>query len=101
LQNHLYFPILVDVNPFPSPSMLFGSKKSGKAPDPNLVAVHWVVVLLYLLVTIAAGVGVYKSHLLSSGATFGTTSGSLSIIAFVLSLTVLLKAVCCSGCCKK
>lgn len=76
--------------------MFFGDKK--KDSSPCAATVHWVVVVLYLVVTVLSGVGVYKAHFLSSGMTFGTTSGSLATIAFVLSLTLLKKSLCC--CCQ-
>ena len=57
----------------------------------------WVFSSLLLLASVASLIGVYKSHFLSSGATFGTTSGSLALIAFVLSVTLWKKSMCC--CC--
>jgi len=75
---------------------MFGKKS--KDGDP-FTSVYWVVTVLLFLAMLAAAIGVYKSHFLSSGATFGTTSGSLSIIAFVISLMFWSKA--CGCCCKK
>jgi hypothetical protein len=74
--------------------MVFGSKKKGSS---QCAFTYWVVVALYLFAAVLSGVGVYKAHFLSSGMTFGTTSGSLAIVAFVLSLTFLKKSLCC--CC--
>ena len=75
---------------------MFGKKSKG---GDSYTSMYWIVTVLLFLATLAAAVGVYKSHFLSSGATFGTTSGSLSIIAFVISLTLWSKAFCC--CCGK
>lgn len=54
------------------------------------------------LATIASLLGVYKAHFLSTGLAFGTTSGSLALIAFAITLVAFSKAVhsCCpcSGC---
>lgn len=54
----------------------------------------WSVVLAALatLCTLVAIAGVYKAHVLSSGLTFGTSTGSLSIIALAISLFLLKKA---------
>lgn len=48
---------------------------------------------LAAIVAIAALVGVYKAHVLSTGLAFGTTSGSLSILALTFSLFLLKKAL--------
>lgn len=56
-----------------------------------------VAMVVYLLTTVAAGVGVYKAHMLMAGATFGTSNGSLSLIAFAISISLLHKA--CKKCC--
>lgn len=52
---------------------------------------------LLLLTTLASLVGVYKSHFISAGATFGSTSGSLALIAFAINVMFLVKAMkhCC------
>lgn len=53
--------------------------------------VHWVIAVIILLSAIASVIGVYKAHFLAGGATFGTTNGSLSIMAMVVSLAFLAK----------
>lgn len=50
---------------------------------------------LATICTLAALGGLYKAHVLSSGLVFGTTSGSLSILAVVASLFFLKKT--CDG----
>jgi hypothetical protein len=59
-----------------------------------------VVAILLFLASVAALVGVYKSHVLSSGFAFGTTSGSLSLIAFAVSVTLWMSQMrnCVSKC---
>ena len=42
---------------------------------------------------IAALVGVYKAHVLSSGLTFGTSSGSLSLAALAFNLFLVKKVL--------
>lgn len=55
------------------------------------MALHAVVAVILFVAAIAAVVGVYKAHVLSSGLAFGTTSGSLSIMALSLVLTCWMK----------
>lgn len=72
----------------------FSKKKSGLCSF-----CEWLSVVLTALATIAAlaaVAGLYKAHVLSSGLTFGTSTGSLSIIALVASLLFLKKA--CDAC---
>ena len=57
-----------------------------------------LVALVLFVTTIIAFVGMYKAHVLNAGLTFGTTSGSLSIIAFLLSFLMCIKQFQC--CCK-
>jgi formate-dependent nitrite reductase membrane component NrfD len=59
-------------------------------------ALNWLVCLVLFLTTLAALAGVYKAHYFGIGrdAAFGTTSGSLSIIAFVLAVTLWSKWMC-------
>ena len=61
---------------------MFFSKKSPH--EPGCMAVHLVVAALMLLFVLASLLGVYASHMLSEGLTFGTSQGSLAIIAFVV-----------------
>lgn len=52
----------------------------------------WIVAVLLLLATIAALIGVYETHVITGSDSsrvmiqFGSTSGSLAIIAFVVSV---------------
>lgn len=46
----------------------------------------WAVALLLFIVTVASLVGIYQTHVIAGGAQFGSTSGSLAILAFVASL---------------
>ncbi|MEK7591747.1 MAG: hypothetical protein AAB489_06140 [Patescibacteria group bacterium] len=52
------------------------------------LALHVVVAILLFVAAVAAVMGVYKSHVLSSGLVFGTTSGSLSLLALSVTLAV-------------
>ncbi len=77
---------------------MFGkSKKKGMA-CAACEALSLVSLVLNAVVTLAALVGVFKAHVLSSGFAFGTSTGSLSIVALVLCLFFLQKTVvtCCS-----
>lgn len=55
--------------------------------------VNILISVLATIVAIASLVGVYKAHVLSTGLAFGTTSGSLSILALTFSLFLLKKAL--------
>jgi hypothetical protein len=57
-----------------------------------------VMTALATICTLAALAGLYKAHVLSGGLTFGTSTGSLSIVALVFSL-YLLKKTCDSTMC--
>lgn len=48
--------------------------------------VKWIVALALFLVTIASLVGIYQTHIVAGGAQFGSTSGSLAILAFTVSV---------------
>ncbi len=65
---------------------LLSSKKSKSQCSTPCVIMKWAVALLLLLVTIASLVGIYQTHIVAGGAQFGSTSGSLAIIAFVASV---------------
>ncbi len=52
------------------------------------MALHLVVAGLLLFATIAAFVGVYKAHVYDDGLAFGTTAGSLSLLAFAVCLVL-------------
>lgn len=69
-------------------------------------SLKWTVTVLFFLVSVAALVGVYQTHVLlsSDGARmsmqFGTTSGSLAIMAFVAAVTCWMKQMvsCMTSC---
>lgn len=74
-------------------------KSSKKKSSGVCVFCEWMSVILTALAAIAslaALAGLYKAHLMSSGLVFGTSTGSLSIIALVISLSFLKKT--CDGC---
>lgn len=63
------------------------------------MVVGWGIALLLFLAALGALVGMYKAHFLGGGMVFGTTSGSLSILAFSVTLTLWAKFMChCCGC---
>ena len=66
-----------------------GSKSSAMCTVCNIVT--WVGMVLLALTTIAALVGVYKAHMLTGGAAFGTTNGSLSLLALAVNLAFFMK----------
>jgi hypothetical protein len=70
--------------------------KSSKKKSGICVFCEWLTIILTALSTItsiAAIAGLYKSHVMSDGLVFGTSTGSLSIIALIISL-VFLKKTC-------
>lgn len=83
------------------------SKKQAGCPTGCIVS-KWIVCVLLFLVTIAALVGVYQTHVIVGSdparfaIQFGSTSGSLSIIAFVIAVMAWGKkmACCMSGSCE-
>jgi hypothetical protein len=72
------------------------SKKSGMHPAVQIVAAVFGVLLF--LASLAALAGIYYTHMVGGGATFGTTTASLSIIAFSVSIYVLHSCLCCPNC---
>lgn len=77
---------------------LLSKKSAAKVSGCTGCSVGNILSLVLLAVaTVASAIGVYKAHVLSTGATFGTSNGSLSLIAFVLAVTLLHKA--CRKCC--
>jgi uncharacterized membrane protein YkgB len=77
---------------------MFGHSKKNGGYCTSCTILNLVVGVVAALVSLAALVGVWKSHVLSSGLTFGTTSGSLSIMALALSLFLLKKAMAACFC---
>ena len=56
-------------------------------------AILALVCLLVTVLTIAAAIGVYKSHVLPDGWDFGSLNGSLAILTLVVSVMAWLKLV--------
>ena len=82
---------------FPFPLYMFTKSSKGKgAACVTCGIVGAVHSILAVVCTVAAVIGVYKAHFLTSGAAFGTTSGSLSILALIITLFFVKK---CAGCC--
>ena len=81
---------------------LFSSKKSSGCAA-GCVFMKWLVALLLFIVTIAALIGVYETHVIvREGATdillqFGSTSGSFAIIAFTIALMAWVKTMIAIG----
>ena len=71
---------------FPVFLMSLLSKKPKPQCSAGCTVMKWVVALLLLLVTIAAGFGIYQTHIVPKGVQFGGTDGSLAILAFTISL---------------
>ncbi len=69
-------------------------KKSGMCSFCEIQSI--VLTALAAICTLAAIAGVYQAHVLSNGLTFGTSTGSLSIISLAISLFLLKKA--CDNC---
>jgi len=78
--------------------MFFGKSKSKNMYCDLCTILNLVIGVFAALLSLAALVGVYMSHVLPSGLVFGTTSGSLSIMAFGLSLFLLKKAMAACVC---
>ncbi len=63
--------------------------------------VGWVSVLVYVVTTLIALYGAYNTHFLPSGFVAGTAEASLALVALLVSVTFLVKAVkkaCPCGC---
>ena len=72
--------------------------KGSSSPCKPCTWVSFIVAILVLLSSVASLVGVYKAHFLVGGATFGTTNGSLALIALVANLAFLKKVMSCCPC---
>lgn len=73
---------------------ILSSKKSKSGCSAACVLVKWVVALLLFLVALASLAGIYQTHIVAGGAQFGSTSGSLAILAFVASTVSWTKQMC-------
>lgn len=67
-------------------------------PCAACLVVKWVVAVLLFLATIAAFVGMYKTHVTPTGLTFTTTQGALYLLAFSATVSLWVKHM--KGCCK-
>lgn len=102
------FPCYNDLHfhPFPLLSMAFMHKKGSNCSTGCMVT-KWILCVLLLLTAIAAIIGVYETHVVIGtdparfALQFGSTSGSLAIIAFAISATLWMKQlVCCMSKCE-
>lgn len=78
--------------------MLFGKSKAKNALCNVCSTVVAVIGVLAGVASLAALAGVYMSHFLSEGLTFGTAEGSLALMALGFNLFVLKKASDACGC---
>ena len=62
-----------------------------------LRAVQLVICALAFLAVLSSLAGIYQTHFVGGGATFGTTTASLSLIAFVATTMLFFKSLkkCC------
>jgi hypothetical protein len=66
--------------------MLFGKTKSKKFMCDYCLIGTIIIGVILAIATIASLVGVYMAHVFSDGLRFGTTSGSLSLLALGFNL---------------
>jgi len=62
-----------------------------------LRAVQLVICAIAFLAVLSSLAGIYQTHFVGGGATFGTTTASLSLLAFVATIMLFLKSLreCC------
>jgi len=60
-------------------------------------AIQLVICVLSFLAILASLAGIYQTHFVGGGATFGTTTASLSLMAFVATTMLFFKTV--KSCC--
>ncbi len=71
------------------------ARRHSTCSTPCIVS-KWATAILLFLTSIAALIGVYETHVVSGGVQFGSTSGSLAILAFTVSIMAWgKKMVCC------
>ncbi len=79
------------------------SKKKQTCALPCVI-IKWTLCVLLLIVAVAALVGVFQTHIIDLApmrVQFGSTSGSLSIVAFTLASVAWLKhMICCMSPCE-
>lgn len=71
--------------------MLFGKSKAKNALCGVCSTLSAVLGVFAALTSLAALAGVYMSHFLSEGLTFGTAEGSLALVALAINLFLLKK----------
>ncbi len=77
-------------------------KKSAPPPSCSVTCftAKWLLALLFFIVAIGAAIGVYQTHVVASAGgaefafQFGSTSGSLAIIAFCAAAMCWSKQMC-------
>jgi len=81
---------------------MFPFHHMGKTNPSAAQAVQWIVNVLMFLAMLASLAGIYETHFVGAGATFGTTGASLSLIAFAITAHLWVKQMaCCLGSCNK
>lgn len=82
-------------------------KKHARTCSTGCLVVKWLLCILLLIVAVAALVGVYNTHILFAAdpvefrMQFGSTSGSLAILAFAIASTAFMKhMISCLGECE-
>jgi hypothetical protein len=76
---------------------MFGSKNKNGLCDVCTV-VNCVIGVIAIIASLLALIGVYKAHMLTEGMTFGTTSGSLALLALGINLVLVRKISMICGC---
>ncbi|MBP7113842.1 MAG: hypothetical protein KBA40_00125 [Candidatus Peribacteraceae bacterium] len=83
------------------------SKKKTESCSTGCLVTKWALCLLLLVVTLAALIGVYETHVIIGtdparfAVQFGSTSGSLAILAFtVASVSFMKHMICCMSPCE-
>lgn len=77
----------------------FGKKPKGKnAICMSCNATTMVIGVIAVIASLVALIGVFKAHVLSTTFAFGTTSGSLSLMALALNLFLVKKISSCCPC---
>lgn len=83
-------------------SLLNGKKKAAAAASAacmGCMVMKWLTGFFFLVAAIAALIGAYMAHVTPDGLVFGSTNGSLALIAFVVSMKLLSKQIrCCCPC---
>ena len=77
---------------------MFGKSKNKNGLCTVCGVTNIIVGALAVVASLAAITGVYQAHVLSTGLVFGTTSGSLSLLALAVNLFLVKKASAACGC---